>query len=135
MVDVGLFSLWMGYVIPRERESKVQRSIIVRLSRLGIKLWRRNVAAFEIENRFIRCGSPGQADLWGIDRTARHWEIEAKRLGNKPTAAQLIWLKDMSARGCVAFWADNANTAEVVAEAILAGGQITWREGVDFDVT
>ena len=119
---------------PRERESKVQRSIIVRLRRLGIRLWRRNVAAFAIEDRFIRCASPGQADLWGIDRQARHWEIEVKRPGNKPTGLQLHWLKEMHALGCVAFWSDSANDAERVAKAIKAGGVIVWDEGSEFHV-
>lgn len=124
--------------IPPPRESKIQRSIIVRLSRLGIKLWRRNVGAISGEHggrrRFVRFGSPGMSDLWGVDRAGRHWEIECKRPGNKPTELQLAWLKEMSGRGCVAFWSDCANIAERVAEAIIGGGNIVWREGEDFDV-
>ena len=118
-----------------ERESKIQRSIVVRLSRLGITLWRRNVGAMQDGERFIRFASPGQSDLWGVDQQARHWELEVKRPGNKPTPKQLAWLKGMTARGAVAFWADSANVAERVAEAILAGGQIVWLgDGCDYDV-
>jgi len=142
---------------PRERESKVQKSIRIRLwHRFGIRLWRRNVAAFAIEDgihkrRWVRAGEAGQSDLWGIDypqqMTARewfwgrHWEIETKAKGKRPTEKQLKWLKDMTKRGCVCFWADNANTAERISEAIIAGGRIVWREGpgyhpdgADFDV-
>jgi len=120
---------------PRERESKVQYSIKTRLARLGVKLWRRNVGVMREGERFIRFSSPGQSDLWGIDRTGRHWEIEVKASGNKPTPKQLAWLRDMTARGCVAYWADNANVAERVAEAVLDGCKIVWLgDGSDYDV-
>jgi hypothetical protein len=83
----------------------------------------------------VRFASPGMADLWGVDRNARHWEIETKRPGNRPTPKQLEWLKGMTARGCVAYWADSANIAERVAEAVLAGGRIAWvGDGCDYDV-
>lgn len=120
---------------PRERESKVQASIKTRLVRLGVTLWRRNVGAMtDSRGNHVRFAAPGQSDLWGVDRTGRHWELECKRPGNKPTPKQLEWLKSMTERGCVAYWADSANIAERVAEAILAGGRIVWGEGCEFDV-
>lgn len=128
--------------LPPERESKIQKSIIVRLDRLGIKLWRRNVGAMKRKNkdgstRYIRFNKTGQSDLWGTDKHqpwARHWEIETKRLDEKPTPKQLAWLKMISGRGCVAFWSDNANVAERVAESILEGGRIIWHDDENFDV-
>ena len=69
-----------------------------------------------------------------IGRFSRHWEIETKRPGNRPTPGQLEWLKTMSARGCVAFWVDSANIADRVAEAILDGGRIAWHDDDNFDV-
>jgi hypothetical protein len=121
--------------LPPDRESKIQRSIVVRLDRMGIKLWRRNVGMMRKDDRVVRFGSPGQSDLWGIDRTARHWEIETKRPGNRPTPKQLDWLKLMTMMGCVAYWADSANIAEKVAEAILDGGRIIWiGDGDEFDI-
>jgi hypothetical protein len=122
-----------------DRESKVQSSIRVRLRRLGIVLHRRNVAGFSAthngKSRWIQCGRKGQADLYGWEiKTGRHWEIETKRDGNKPTENQLEWLKECGQLGAIAFWADDANVAERVAEAILAGGHVAWREGCDFDV-
>jgi len=120
---------------PREKESKIQRSIVVRLQRLGVQLYRRNVGAFtDSYGHHVRFAAPGQADLWGFDRNARHWEIETKRPGNRPTELQLAWLKEMTDCGCVAFWVDNANTADLVTEAVLEGGRIVWREGCDYDV-
>lgn len=136
---------------PRERESKIQRSIVTRLARLGISLERHNVGAREWTDksgreRLVPFGKPGQSDLYGMDWPTmqpwgRHWEIETKRPGKRPTVLQLTWLKLCHSRGAVAFWADSANVAEQVAEAILAGGRIVWRtepgyhpDGADFDV-
>lgn len=120
---------------PTERESKIQRAIVVRLGRLGVKLFRRNVGAMrDRAGNYVRFAAPGQSDLWGLDRTGRHWEIEAKRPGNKPTPKQLAWLQDMTRRGAVAFWADDAGVAERVAEAVLSGGRIAWRDDGTFDV-
>lgn len=129
----------MNTKLPPERESSVQHSVIVQLDAIGITLWRRNVGAFKIDDRFVRCARPGQSDLWGLDdmngtRWARHWEIETKSTGKRPTSKQLTWLKDSTARGCVAFWGDNVDTIVRVALAVLDGGRIVWRDGDEFDV-
>jgi hypothetical protein len=85
----------MANRLPKERESKVQRSIIVRLRRLGIVLYRRNVGAMREGDRFIRFASPGQSDLWGwVAKTGVHVEIEVKAKDNRPTPKQLEWLKE-----------------------------------------
>lgn len=133
--------------IPKELESSVQDSTVDLLAIMGITLWRRNVGAFHVEDRYIRCAEPGQSDLWGTDDRliggiwARHWEIETKRPGKRPTPEQRDWLKASTARGWVAFWGDNIDSIIKVATAILAGGRIVWREGpgyhrdgADFDV-
>jgi hypothetical protein len=130
--------------LPRERENKVQRSIRVRLARLGITLERRNVGARPWKDRtgrtrMVQFGRPGQSDLWGLDWPdilpwARHWEIETKADGEVPTPLQTAWLKWCHQRGAVAFWSDSANIAEHVAEAIIAGGRIVWRDGYNYDV-
>ena len=128
----------MNSRLPKPRESKVQRAIVERLSRLGVKLWRRNVGAMtDKAGNFVRFAAAGQSDLYGFlpaSHGARHIEIEVKRPGNKPTAAQLAWLKDMTARGAVAFWADDPGVAERVAQAVLNGGRIVWREDGTYDV-
>lgn len=121
--------------LPRERESKVMKSIRVRLRRLGVVLYRRNVVVHRIEGRIVRAGTPGQADLYGWHiTTGRHWELEVKAKGNKPTPKQMEWLLECHRLGAVAFWADNCNTAERVAEAILAGHRIAWRDDGTYDL-
>ena len=130
----------MLVTLPLERESKILRSGIIRLRRLGIVLFRRNIGGMRIKEedgdaRYIAYASPGQADTYGWEiRTGRHWEIEWKRPGRRPTPLQLQWLRDSSIYGAVAFWADNVNTAERVAEAVLAGGKIVWGDGDEFNV-
>ena len=129
----------MNSTLPPERENPIRNSVVIRLGHMGITLWRRNVAAIKIGNRFFRCAEPGQSDLWGTDRLvpfswSRHWEIETKAPGKRPTIDQLIWLKASTARGWVAFWGDNVDTIIKVAAAILDGGRIVWHEDDNFDV-
>ncbi len=104
------------------------------MHRFGIRLFRRNIGAVREGERFVRFGSPGMSDLWGIDRQARHWEVEVKAPGKKPTEAQLAWLKRMHELGCVSLWSDSVNDCERVAEAIMRGGKIVWLNGCDYMV-
>lgn len=126
-------------------EAPVLHSVIVQLGSIGIELWRRNVVAFKIGKRFVRCAEPGQADLWGVDYRpngqcqgpiwARHWEIEVKANGKRPSLAQILWLKRMTRLGCVAFWGDNVDTIFRVAQSVMDGGRIAWIGDRDeFDV-
>ena len=124
----------MNAKLPRERESKVLRSVMVRLRhRFGIRLFRRNIGAIREGDRFVRFGRAGESDLWGIDSSGAHWEIEVKRPGNRPTSKQLAWLREMHELGCIAIWSDSANDIERIAEAVLAGGKVIW-VGDDFHI-
>lgn len=120
--------------LPRERERKIQSAIRVRLRRLGIVLYRRNVALVRTgDGRTFSVEAPGRSDLYGWHiKTGRHWEIETKADGKKPTEKQLEWLKECTRLGAVAYWSDNANDAERIAEAILRGGRVVWGNGNDF---
>ena len=124
--------------LPNPLETEIWKSIRDRLSVHGITLWRRNVGALKWKHKdksgWVMFSRPGQSDLWGIGPDGRHWEIEAKRYGKKPTKAQMAWLLYCSRIGAVAFWADSPDVAERVALAVLEGGQIEWLEGVDYDV-
>jgi len=129
----------MATRLPRERESKVMRSIVVRLRRLGIVLYRRNTGAMRDGERFVRFASPGQADLYGWilpphSRAGTHVEIEVKARGNKPTPKQLAWLLECHRLGAVAMWGDDCNVIERVAEAVLRGGKIVWCDDGTYDV-
>ena len=121
--------------LPRERESSVQKTVRAALDLRGIVTYRRNVVLYPINGRYVRAGEKGQADLYGWERvTGRHWEIETKRPDERPTEDQLVWLKQCTADGAVAFWCDNARTAENVADAIQAGGRIVWHEDDYYDI-
>lgn len=124
--------------LPRPLERTVQRSIVQRLAVRGITLWRRNIGGFTDDyGHYVKFSESGQSDLWGIDlcnHWARHWEIETKRYGEIPAPKQLAWLKEMTIRGCVAFWADDPNVADSIAMAVLDGGRIHWHEDHNFDV-
>lgn len=127
----------MNTRLPREREKKVQAAIRVRLRRLGIVLYRRNVMlARTPDGRKFRVEAAGRSDLYGWHmKTARHFEIEVKAAGEKPTPKQLEWLKECTRLGAVAYWVDNANFAERVAEAIVCqNGFIVWHDNENYDV-
>lgn len=104
--------------------------------RFGIVLYRRNVMlASTPDGRKFRVEVAGRSDLYGWHtKTARHFEIEVKAAGEKPTPKQLEWLKECHANGAVSFWTDSANDAERVAEAILQGGRVVWGEKEDFHI-
>ena len=124
---------------PRELESKIVKSTIVRLRRLGIVLYRRNVAVqvaeYKGRSRVIRSGAKGQSDLYGwVIATGVHVEIEVKRPPNRPTEHQLAWLKESQRLGALAWWGDSVNVIERVAEALLRGGVIVWHDDENFDV-
>jgi hypothetical protein len=116
--------------LPRERESKVLRSIRIRLRhRFGIRLYRRSIGGRREGDRYIPFGRAGEADLYGFmprSHQNRHIELEVKRPGNKPTLKQIAWLREMHALGCIAMWCDNANDAERCFEAIMRGARVVW---------
>ena len=55
-----------------------------------VALFRRNVGAVRVEGRYFRAGIEGQADIYGLGRGGRHFEIEVKRF-TKLSPAQLRW--------------------------------------------
>jgi len=122
--------------VVKDRETKVMRSVIIRLRRLGLVLYRRNVGGFKKGDHYVRFGSAGQSDLYGWEiATGRHWEIETKRYGEVPSRAQLAWLRQSGKLGAVAYWGDSANAIEWVATHVLEGGKVVWLgDGPDFDV-
>lgn len=112
---------------PPERE--VQKSGIAILKAMGWRVWRRNVGGMaDKAGNFIRFNEPGMSDTWGITPDGRHFELEFKRHGQKPTEAQLAWLKTMNGRHHVSFWVDS--TAELVRAAVMIneGGVVIYRD-------
>jgi hypothetical protein len=119
-------------------ERSIMSGIRQQLAILGVTLWRRNTGAlrsrYKGRDRFVRFGEPGAADLWGVGPEGRHWEIEVKRPGQRPTMKQAAFLMIMHQQGAVAFWVDSIELAERVAVAILDGGRVKWHEDGDYDI-
>ncbi len=118
--------------VPTPLEKEIQKNGIALLRSLGWKkVFRRNVATFTADykgkSRIIRCGEPGQSDTWGVMPDGRHFELEFKRSGERPTLDQAKWLWMMNSGGCgVSFWVDNLDTLERVARHLMDGGRIVY---------
>ncbi len=117
--------------IPVPLEKEVQKSGIALLRALGWTVFRRNVgfsvATHKGKKRAIRYGDPGQSDTWGTLPDGRHFELEFKRPGKRPTLDQARWLWMMNSGDYgVAFWVDNTGTLERVARHLMAGGRIRY---------
>lgn len=122
--------------LPEIPESDVQKSIVAYLQMIRWHVWRRNVAVMNVENRHIRCGEPGQSDLWGIMPDGRHFELEVKRKGKYPTVDQLAWLVQTNRiGGSVSFWADNVRQVEAVCYHVMRGAFIRYEGNRgDYDI-
>ena len=117
----------------RPRESEVQKSGIAILKALGWKVWRRNVGGMtDRKGHFIRFGEPGMSDTWGITPDGRHFEIEFKRLGQKPSRVQFAWLRHMNGGGPVSFWVDNTDDLQFVADMITRGYYVRYRDDMSY---
>ena len=124
--------------LPLLLERNISLQVRAALWPMGITLWRRNTGAvkatYKSKSRLVRFALEGQADLYGIGPGGRHWEIEVKRPGKKPTAKQFAWLRLCDQLGAVAFWTDSADLAARIAAAMLEGGRILWYDDGDYDV-
>lgn len=117
---------------PTTPERDVLKASIAVLESRGCLAFRRNVAAVAVADRFFRCGTPGQSDLWAILPDGRHAEVEVKRRGKRPTIEQIHWLIRVNGFGrAVAWWADDAGTAGRVLDAVLAGARVVYRPGTE----
>jgi hypothetical protein len=115
---------------PIPLESEVQKACIARLKSLGLEPFRRNVMAMSGVHKgkpwHVRNGKKGQSDLWWILPDGRHCEFETKRLGEKPTADQIAWLKSTNQITGASYWADNAETCEFVAQKLMEGYRVSY---------
>lgn len=88
--------------------TEVQAPILDYCAKSGIFVERRNVAgAQKLHGHWVKLGTKGQSDLWGILRNGRHFECEVKAKGEEPTGEQLEWLRKCAAAGALAFWCDS----------------------------
>lgn len=102
-------------------EHDLQNEIRLKLSELGYCVFRANVGKFKLtDGRFFDVGLPkGFSDLFAI-KNGRIYFIEVKVKPNKPSTAQVEFLKTMCSRyGCkggVAYSVDEA--LEIVEEEL-----------------
>ncbi|MGI5831401.1 MAG: hypothetical protein ACOX6D_02550 [Thermoguttaceae bacterium] len=90
----------------------------------NVKVFRRNVGAVTLDDRFVKFAQAGQADLWGIIKELRcphcgdvlatgvHLEIECKSATGRLTPAQNEFLKFIRNSGGVAVIAQPVPTAD-----------------------
>jgi hypothetical protein len=128
---------------PPPLEKDVQSESLGLLKSNGIEAFRRNVMAMGGEHKgkrwFVRAGEPGMSDIWGIipgtlTRQAagawkglpRHFEAECKRLGERPTLEQVLWLIRMNDLTGAAFWFDSTEVLVKVMRCLIAGGRVVY---------
>ena len=71
------------------KEKRTQNDILRAFgSKRSMRLWRANILAARMGDRFVRAGVPGQADLTGILPGGRRLEIEIKSATGRQTADQ-----------------------------------------------
>lgn len=99
---------------------------------LSIPVERRNVVAYRIEGRKVRCGRKGQADLTGTiprgPNRGKRLEIEVKRPGERPRPEQLQWLADVRAWGGIAFWTDDPAECLAALRRVLDGALVATED-------
>ncbi len=120
------------------KEAEIQKQCMARLRKMGVMVWRRNVATmmgeYKGKTRVIRAGTKGMSDLWGLlpvdcMRPGLHLEFETKRPGNHPSLDQTLWLRQTNEITGASFWADSPDVVEEVAKALMAGGRVVYHEG------
>jgi RecB family endonuclease NucS len=93
------------------KESDLQRDILEHLRILGMMAWRNSTGAFAGEyrgkKRFVRFGTVGASDIFGIDKNGRFISIEVKAKGKLPTLAQLDWIGRVNSAGGFGYWVDS----------------------------
>ena len=68
---------------------------------------------------------------------ARHWFVELKRPGKRPTRLQRAVARKITRRGGVCLWADNYDRAEAIVTALVSGSpppeDLLYGTGADTD--
>lgn len=125
-------------------ESDVLASCRAMLEARGCRVERRNTGAWKIVDertgkaRWVRFGDPGGADLFGCFPDGRHFELEVKRLDERPRLEQVRWLREANRWG-PAFWVDSTAWLERILPALLQGAAVEylpdrWRFSVALDL-
>ena len=85
----------------RRTEAQVVRACLDYLKLRRIFAFRNNTGAYKVEERFVRFGSKGSADILGILPGGRFLAIECKSLNGRLSPAQGEWGERVRAAGGV----------------------------------
>lgn len=98
----------------KRKEKDIQKAILDYLALFPkkVKVWRQNTGALKIDNRFVRFGQKGAADITGILYGGRRLEIEVKAPGKYPSPAQRAFGADIIKFGGVYFVARDVDDVE-----------------------
>lgn len=108
------------------REAEVLRDCMRLLEFRGIPFERQNTGGLVPKDgcRYVRFGTPGRSDLSGILPDGRRLEIEVKRPGKRPTAAQYAWLRRINASGGAGIWVSDVRQLDAALDRLLAGCRV-----------
>lgn len=100
--------------LPPIPEKAIQKSILDYLAAANYVHWRNNSGVYRPQNRdgstrFVRFGQTGTGDIVGLTKTGRFFSIEVKRVGKKPTAAQLEFMERVRKSNGIAILAYSLN--------------------------
>ena len=122
-------------VIPPPLEREVQRDGIIFLQSRGWFIKRRNTGMMTAEHkgkkRAVRFSEPGASDTYGLLPDGRHFELEFKRLDERPRLDQTEWMIEWCSRGAVAFWVDCVKFLSAIVPALESGGIIVYEGGIE----
>lgn len=105
-------------------ESEVQAEGSAWLKGQGCQVYRRNTGGmYDAKGNFVRFSEKGASDTWIITPAGVHGEVEWKRLGERPTLDQVLWLLKTNGHGhSFSFWVDNTDTLKAVYRAVVNDG-------------
>jgi hypothetical protein len=105
-------------------EADLQRDGSAWLKGQGCQVFRRNTGGmYDARGNFVRFSEAGASDTWIITPAGIHGEVEWKRLGERPTLDQVLWLLKTNGHGhSFSFWVDNMDTLMAVYRAVVNHG-------------
>jgi hypothetical protein len=115
---------------PRPMENEVQSGILALLVCLQIPHFRSNAGGgyrlgAKGKPQLVQGAPEGWPDITGwLPKDGRFLGIEVKRPGERPTDAQVNWMRRINEDGGVAFWCDNLGVCHAILVKVMKGWRI-----------
>lgn len=97
-------------------EGHIVKACLGYLRARGIFAWRNNVGSvsgtYKGKDRYVRFGTPGSSDIFGILPGGKFLAIECKMPGKKPTLKQRAFIDEINVWGGLAFVAESVDDIE-----------------------